>query len=59
MRHLPVWMVLLLMVLAGLLTGIGWYERGEAGYLPFALGVCWCLFALASAGGVLAPLDED
>ena len=58
MRHLPVWIVGLFFVLSGLLTWIGWRERHEAGYLPFALGIAWCLFTLASAGGVLAP-EED
>lgn len=48
MRGLPVWMLGLLVGLAVLLTYVGWHDRHEAGYLPFALGIVLGLFALAS-----------
>jgi hypothetical protein len=38
----------LLVGLAVLLTYVGWHDRHEAGYLPFALGIVLGLFALAS-----------
>lgn len=57
MKRLPIWMVLLLVVVSGLLVWVGIKERHELGYLPLILGILWSLFTLGSAQKVFA--DED
>ena len=54
MKRLPIWMVLTLLVLSGLLLWIGFKERHEIGYLPVILGAIWLLFTLKSAKDVFA-----
>lgn len=51
MRGLPPWMLGLLVVLAVLLTWVGWHDRHEAGLLPFVMGIILGLFTLASIVG--------
>jgi hypothetical protein len=51
-------MLTLLAVLAALLLVIGWEDRGEAGYLPFIMGVLFALFTLASIGAKVRFEDE-
>lgn len=58
MRGLPIWMLLLLGVLAALLLVGGWQDRHEAGILPFLLGIGFALFTLAAVGGRVRG-DED
>jgi len=58
MRGLPAWMLTLLAVLTALLLVIGWEDRGEAGYLPFIMGVLFALFTLASIGAKVRFEDE-
>ncbi|MGI9538768.1 MAG: hypothetical protein ACR2N6_01300 [Miltoncostaeaceae bacterium] len=40
-----------MVVLAVLLTWVGWHDRDEAGLLPFVMGIVLGLFALASIVG--------
>ena len=54
MKRLPIWIVTTLLALGVLTTWGGWYDRDEVGYIPFALGVLWILFALAAAPRVFA-----
>lgn len=54
MKKLPIWMVAVLLLLGLITTYVGWIDRHEVGYIPFALGVIWILFALASAPRVFA-----
>ena len=49
MKKLPIWIVTVLLALGILTTYVGWIDRHEVGYLPFALGILWIIFALASA----------
>ena len=59
MRGLPPWMLGLLVVLAALLTYVGWHDRHEAGLLPFVMGIILALFALAAiAGAALGARSE-
>ncbi|MEW6581356.1 MAG: hypothetical protein AB1416_01165 [Actinomycetota bacterium] len=57
MRRLPPWIVAVLVAISALLILVGWDDRHEAGYLPFALGIGWALFTLASLGGILSQDD--
>lgn len=59
MRGLPIWMIGLLAVLTALLLVIGWEDRHEAGYLPFAFGIVFALFTLGAIGGRVRGEDED
>ena len=59
MRGLPIWMLGLLTILTALLLVIGWDDRGEAGYLPFIMGVIFAVFTLAAIGGRVRGEDED
>lgn len=59
MRGLPVWMLALLAALSALLLLIGWYDREEAGYLPFVMGIVFAVFTLAAVGGKVQGEDED
>ena len=54
MKKLPIWIVAVLLALGVLTTYVGWIDRGEVGYLPFALGIAWILFSLAAAPRVFA-----
>lgn len=54
MKKLPIWIVTTLLVLGILITWVGWIDRHEVGYIPFALGILWILFTLASAPRVFA-----
>ena len=54
MKKLPIWMVTTLLLLGIITTYVGWIDRHEVGYIPFALWVIWVLFALASAPRVFA-----
>jgi len=56
MRGLPVWMILVLAALSALLIGVGWHDRHEAGYIPFALGIVFALFTLASLGAAAGEI---
>jgi hypothetical protein len=53
-KKLPIWLVGMLLLLGLLTTWIGWIDRHEVGYIPFALGVIWIAFALAAAPRVFA-----
>lgn len=53
-KKLPIWIVTVLFALGILTTYVGWIDRHEVGYLPFALGIVWILFSLASAPRVFA-----
>jgi hypothetical protein len=53
-KKLPIWMVGLLLLLGALTTWIGWIDRHEVGFIPFALGVVWLLIAFASAPRIFA-----
>jgi hypothetical protein len=57
MRRLPPWIVAVLAVISALLIAVGWDDRNEAGYLPFALGIAWALFTLVSAAGMFSQED--
>lgn len=59
MRGLPVWMIALIAGLSALLLIIGWDDRHEAGYLPFAFGILFALFTLGAIGGRVRGEDED
>ena len=59
MRGLPIWMIGLVAILAALLLIIGWDDRGEAGYLPFVMGIIFALFTLGAIGGRVRGEDED
>jgi hypothetical protein len=59
MRGLPAWMLGLLLGLTVTLLIIGWHDRHEAGYLPFAIGIIFALFTLAALGGKARGEDED
>lgn len=54
MKKLPIWIVTVLLLLGILTAYVGWIDRHEVGYIPFALGVLWVLGALASAPRVFA-----
>ena len=54
MKKLPIWIIAVLLALGILTTWMGWIDRGEVGYLPFALGILWILFALAAAPRMFA-----
>lgn len=54
MKKLPIWIVAVMLVLGVILTYVGWIDRNAVGYIPFALGVLFVLFALASAPRVFA-----
>ncbi|MGA0068090.1 MAG: hypothetical protein ACO3PB_01330 [Miltoncostaeaceae bacterium] len=54
MKKLPIWIVTTLFLLGIITTYVGWIDRHEVGYLPFALGVVWILFSLASAPRIFA-----
>ncbi len=58
MRGLPLWIILLVGVLSTLLIWIGWHDRHEAGYIPFALGIVFALFALLSLGAALGEVAK-
>jgi hypothetical protein len=53
-KKLPIWIVTTLFLLGIITTYVGWIDRHEVGYLPFALGVVWILFSLASAPRIFA-----
>jgi hypothetical protein len=59
MRGLPAWMLALLLALTVLLLVIGWHDRGEAGYLPFVMGIIFALFTLAALGAKARGEPED
>ena len=59
MRGLPFWMIGLVAILSALLLIIGWHDRGEAGYLPFIMGIVFALFTLGAIGGRVQGEDED
>ncbi len=59
MRGLPAWMLALLVVLTGLLLWVGWEDKGEAGYLPFIMGILFGLFTLASLAAKARPADDE
>jgi hypothetical protein len=48
-------MVLLLAVITGLLSWVGWDERNEVGYLPLALAAIWALFTLGALARMAKP----
>jgi hypothetical protein len=48
-----------LAVLTALLLVIGWEDRDEAGYLPFAIGIIFALFTLAAIGARVRGEDEE
>lgn len=54
MKKLPIWMVTVLLLLGIITTYVGWIDRHEVGYIPFALGIIWVLFAFAAAPRVFA-----
>lgn len=54
MKRLPIWIVTVLLGLGVLMTWAGWYDHHEAGYIPFALGILWVLFALGASLRVFA-----
>lgn len=54
MKRLPIWIITVLLFLGVLTTWMGWIDRHEVGYLPFALGIMWVLFALSAAPRVFA-----
>lgn len=54
MRGVPPWIVLVMGLLAAVLIVVGWHDRHEAGYIPFALGIFFALFTLISLGGLLS-----
>jgi hypothetical protein len=56
MRGLPLWIILLVGVLSGLLIALGWHDRHEAGYIPFALGIFFGLFTLLSLGAAMGEV---
>ncbi len=58
MKGLPAWILATLAVLTALLLFVGWYDRHEAGYLPFIMGIVFALFTLASLGAK-ARGEED
>lgn len=58
MRGLPAWILGVLVVLSGLLLWLGWHDRHEAGYLPFAFGILFALFTLAAIGGKARGEEE-
>ncbi len=58
MRGLPAWILGGLVVLTVVLIYVGWHDRHEAGYLPFALGILFALFTFAAIGGRLRGEDE-
>lgn len=58
MKGLPPWTLAGLAVLAVLLLVIGWDDRGEAGYVPFIMGVLFALFTLAAIGARVTSEDE-
>jgi hypothetical protein len=58
MRGLPVWILGVFVVLSGLLLWLGWHDRDEAGYLPFAIGIAYSLFTLAALGGKARGEEE-
>jgi hypothetical protein len=53
-KKLPIWIVTVLLLLGIITTYVGWIDRHEVGYIPFALGILFVLFALASAPRVFA-----
>ncbi len=53
MRGLPLWILGVTALLAALLIWLGWHDRHEVGYIPFALGILFALFAIASFGAKL------
>ena len=53
MRGLPLWILGVTALLAVLLIWIGWHDRHHVGYIPFALGIIFGLFAIASFGAKL------
>ena len=59
MRGLPVWMLTLLAGLTALLLVVGWDDKGEAGYLPFVMGILFGLFTLASLAAKARPSEDD
>jgi hypothetical protein len=59
MRGLPAWMLALLAALTVLLLVIGWHDKGEAGYLPFVMGILFALFTLASLAAKARPSEDD
>lgn len=58
MKGLPSWLLAGLLVLAALLLVIGWKDHGEAGYLPFIMGILFGLFTLAAIGARARGEDE-
>lgn len=58
MKQLPMWMIVTMIILAALMTWVGWVERHEIGWLPLVVGVAWIAFSLASLGGWLAQDPE-
>jgi hypothetical protein len=58
MKRLTPWIVAGLVVLAVLMTWVGWDERHEAGILPFVIGLAWLAIALASVGRIGAPESD-
>ena len=54
MKKLPIWMVTVLLLLGIITPYVGWIDRHEVGYIPFALGIIWILFAFAAAPRVFA-----
>jgi hypothetical protein len=57
-KGLPTWMIVLMVGLTALLITIGWEDRHEAGYLPFALGILFALVTLGAIGGRVRG-DQD
>ena len=58
MRGLPALMILALIALSVLMITVGWWKHNDAGYLPFAIGILWGLFALAAIIGRLRPAER-
>lgn len=58
MSGLPAWMLAVLAGLTTLLLVIGWQDRHEAGYIPFAIGLIFGLFTLAALGAKVRGEEE-
>lgn len=58
MRGLPAWILGGMVVLTALLIWLGWEDRHEAGYIPFAIGIVLGLMTLASIGARMRPASD-
>jgi hypothetical protein len=56
MRGLPLWIILLVGALSALLIWLGWHDRHEAGYIPFALGIFFAIFTLLSLAAAMGEV---